>query len=350
MVTTYKPDSSVICDRAAASRRPILTHLNADTTWLLRLPYGDDSARPPGRSYFNILIDPWLRGRQSDVAFWFSSQWHVIQSSVETIARLNDTLEASESLDDNSNIHSHTNFVDAVVVSHEFTDHCHKATLLELDPTVPVFATNKAAELIRSWGHFEQVVEPPPFSIQEPDWRKTLHRFLPGWIGISRIVTRDDSLYYHSAIMIAFDLEPKLLTHSHSGEGSAESVIYTPHGIQAQDLECLNDASPALSTLALMHGLHDVRITTKQLNLGAHNGLQAQRICRAKYWVSTHDEVKKARGFISPILFRKKWTLKHALEEERKRIDRGHTQSRALQVMDKVQFLELGSGQDVELR
>ena len=31
--------------------------------------------------------------------------------------------------------------IDAVIVSHEFTDHCHRATLGTLDPKVPVYAT-----------------------------------------------------------------------------------------------------------------------------------------------------------------------------------------------------------------
>lgn len=31
--------------------------------------------------------------------------------------------------------------IDAVIVSHEFTDHCHRETLLEVDRDVPVFAS-----------------------------------------------------------------------------------------------------------------------------------------------------------------------------------------------------------------
>jgi L-ascorbate metabolism protein UlaG (beta-lactamase superfamily) len=31
--------------------------------------------------------------------------------------------------------------IDAVVICHEFTDHCHKDTLLELEREVPVFGT-----------------------------------------------------------------------------------------------------------------------------------------------------------------------------------------------------------------
>ena len=44
---------------ALLSRRPILTHLNADTSWLLQLPYPTDAVKPAGRTRYNILIDPW---------------------------------------------------------------------------------------------------------------------------------------------------------------------------------------------------------------------------------------------------------------------------------------------------
>lgn len=41
----------------------------------------------------------------------------------------------------------------------------------------------------------------------------------------------------------------------------------------------------------------------------------AQRILQAKYWVATHDEVKKGGGFISWFLRRKVWTVQEALKE-----------------------------------
>ena len=338
---------------AMSINRPLLTHLNADTTWLLQLPQTQDRRVWNGRSHLNILIDPWLRGRQSDVAFWFSSQWHAIESSVQTIAQLNKMLEKAQDLE-GSDAHTHcpdtkTNFIDAIIVSHEFTDHCHKRTLLEVDSTVPVFATAKAAALIRSWQHFKTVLEPTPFSSQQSDWQTTSASPLPGWLSISRIVTRSDALYYHSAIMVAFDLGIHR-SDEIAKRNKAQAIIYTPHGIHAQDLRCLKLAEPPLETLALMHGLHDVKISAKQLNLGAHNGLQAQRICHAKHWVSTHDEVKKARGFIAPILFRKKLTFKDAIEDEKKRNGTGLLERNSeLSVLEEVNFAELKNGESLVL-
>jgi len=72
--------------------------------------------------WFNVLIDPWLTGPQADFHKRFNQQWHVIKSCVENVNELGVRIHA-------------------VIVSHEFTDHCHKATLEQVDPTVPVYAT-----------------------------------------------------------------------------------------------------------------------------------------------------------------------------------------------------------------
>ncbi len=47
---------------ALSTGRPILTHLNSDTTWLLSLAYPPDAKSPSGRSRYNLLVDPWLQG------------------------------------------------------------------------------------------------------------------------------------------------------------------------------------------------------------------------------------------------------------------------------------------------
>lgn len=115
--------------RALKTGRPILTHINADTTWLIQLPYPE--RRLGGRVFSNVLIDPWLRGPQSDVASWFSTQYHAIQSSIQTIEELEERLRDSERLGSTSSFQSPANsyetrasYIDAVVISHEFTDHC----------------------------------------------------------------------------------------------------------------------------------------------------------------------------------------------------------------------------------
>ena len=132
-------EASVI--QALSTSRPILTHWNADTTWSLSLPYPSHARPSSSRLRYNILIDPWLAGPQSDVAAWFSTQWHAIKSSVQTVAELNEHLEQVERLALRADPSGKRNkrgrkrkttsakgasYIDAVVVSHEFSDHCHK--------------------------------------------------------------------------------------------------------------------------------------------------------------------------------------------------------------------------------
>lgn len=341
-------------DRAAwkaalRTNRPVLAHLNADTTWLLQLPVPAAHGVPSSssstttttittRSRYNILIDPWLQGPQSDVAAWFSTQWHVVAPAVPTLAALAGMLAGQEA----------GGRVDCVVVSHEFTDHCHEATLRELDGRVPVVATDKAAALVRAWGHFDTVVTAPRFGGGSTEttsyaaWRKeqaqeALADVLPPWLGIGRVITQGNALYYHSAVLIAFDL------HNSNNENN-EAVLYSPHGIQAADLACVPAAG--VRTLALLHGLHDVRIwpAAAQLNLGARNGLRAARASGARYWVATHDEAKRGGGVVSWFLSRTTYSLRDAVEAEEAEEAEEEGEKEEPAGSKRYEFVELGSG------
>lgn len=350
-------------DRAAwrtalRSPRPVLAHLNGDTTWLLQLPMpASVTASPraktkakskvPRRTRYNILIDPWLQGPQSDVAAWFSTQWHVVEPTVQTIKELDEMLAEME---DGVSKEEGTSYIDCVAISHEFTDHCHEATLRELPKTVPVVATEKAADLIRSWNHFDLVLDTPGFSAETPNWQETLvdkSGTVPPWVGIGRVITEGNALYYHSAVMIAFDLgfnpNPRSTRSKTSSTGSSQSeaIIYSPHGIKGPDLECVKAAG--IKTLALLHGLDNVRIwMMAQLNLGALNGIQAVKASGAKYWISTHDEAKKGGGLISWLLQRTTYSMKDAIEAEE--VKAGGDQDDT-----GYEFVELGSGDGLVL-
>jgi hypothetical protein len=389
--------------RALQIRRPLLTHLNADTTWLLSLPIPTNTTSPDsttknrnnvtgaaqhglendenkarngrGREddvpakekvFFHILIDPWLRGSQSDVAHFVSRQWHAHESAVQTIAEVEDLIddfealasssfspEASQPNCESSGSGSKSPSIDAIVVSHEFTDHMHRETLLEVSSSVPVFAPGKAAGMIRSWAHFDTVVTlGSSLGAQGTDWRKTSVPPLPEWLGISRLgVDKVDLLYYHSAIMFAFlpcsdDASPSFSTAADENAEieaqEAEAIIYTPHGISPTDLQHLPTANPPIHTLALLHGLHDIRLGP-QLNLGAHNGLKVQRLTGARYWIATHDEVKKGGGLVSWFLKREVVSVREALEREMKEIGSGKEGKR------EVRFMELGNGESLIL-
>lgn len=377
---------------ALATRRPLLHHLNADTSWFLQIPRPEIAVRNGARFYYNVLIDPWLQGGQSDVAAWFSQQWHATPSAVGSIAELEELARELEILasglrlsggrKSNSAVEANggtlDTFIDAVTISHEFTDHCHKTTLLEIHRDVPVFAIKEAAKLIKSWRHFRTVITVDSFGVDGADWRSTSVPPLPDWIGIGRLLQRDDVLNYHSALMIAFNnrqgnAQSKLAaTNGHptgkrkrhhatiepnEDDEAAEAIVYTPHGIESGDLALIPGASPPVSTLAFLHGLHNIRVgtasgrTALQSNLGAHNGLKAQRILNAKYWIGTHDETKKGGGLVAWFLQRDVITLKEALEQERnakKRKDSHAVNGELGDVLDSfddTHWIDLGNGE-----
>jgi hypothetical protein len=320
----------------------------------------------------------------------FSQQFHATPSAVGTIAEIEELLLEVEDLASRSRLAqerksngraskeagSPETMIDCVCVSHEFTDHCHKDTLLEVHKNVPVLAIREAARLIAGWKHFRTVVTVDVFgSGGDTDWRGTCISPLPDWIGISRLLQRDDVLNYHSALMIAFNNqyhnEVKLANINGTTNGkrkrhdsvspdeadeSAEAIVYTPHGIMSSDLALISTASPPIRTLAFLHGLHNVRVgtvsgrTALQSNLGAHNGLKAQRILKAKYWIGTHDEVKRGGGLVSYFLQRDVITLKDALDLERKlKHTNMGTDDKALETIldsfDDTNWIDLGNGE-----
>lgn len=135
--------------KALATRRPILHHLNDDTSWLLQIPRPANAVKYGGRIYYNVLIDPWFVGGQSDVARWFSQQWHATESAVKNVREVEELAQRVELLAGGLRLgkrkrrdeEEEERFIDVVAISHEFTDHCHKETLLEVHRDVPVFAT-----------------------------------------------------------------------------------------------------------------------------------------------------------------------------------------------------------------
>lgn len=309
--------------------------MNADTTWLLQLPIPSSERKPSSRLWFNLILDPWLFGPQSDVASWFSRQWHAIEPAIGSIEEVNQLCERVECL---SELVGQDPFgerekgrVDAIAISHEFTDHCHKETLLGFDTSTPVIATTKAARLISGWKHFDRVIETPSISGLGADWKITRIDGLPEWLGVGRVVNGDDAFYYHSAVVVTFRLGTR---------ESPESVIYSPHGISPDSLSPICNSNPSIDVLAILHGLHDVSIDWgQQLNLGALNGVKVQKALNAKYWIGTHDEVKQGGGIVSWLLRRKVYTaadvLQAAKEEEQS------------SVLGRGEYLELDNGGSV---
>ena len=297
-------------------QHPILTHLNADNSWLISLPYGPHKkpANEQDRLRYNILIDVWLKGPQVDFHRYFSSQEHAYASSVQSVTELNVLLKDAETAARGHDLPGpDVWYIDAVCCSHEFSDHCHEATLRELPREIPILAPAKAASLIRSWSHFQNIVEIPLY-MSNHGWIMTK---LPSWIHIGRVQTKGDGpAYLHSALIVSC---------RKGTSQSCEIMIHTPHGITTETLSKAIGADAQVTLL--LHGLHDISLAGSQLNLGKENALKMIAAFNVQYWVPTHDEVKLARGFVGYLLKRSAHTLEiapgaHPITEEENEVEK----------------------------
>lgn len=215
-----------------------LTRLNGDSSWLLQL----DS--------LSLLIDPWLYGSQTDLAAWFSRQWHTEKCvSVDQLPQ-----------------------IDAILISHPFTDHCHKETLLKFSSDIPVLAAPAAARKIRSWKHFQ--------TLHELDSNKS---------------------FGFESLELQYFPSGRFLDPVHAGllfKGENKSLFYAPHGFSVSNAD-----KPGLKNI-------DVLISTSlhyklpfflggTINMGLENARDLARLLHAKHFVPTHDENKKAIGLVN---------------------------------------------------
>ena len=202
-------------------------HLNGDTTFLLtfspnehpspspqeyQYPYGDYPL-PPG--IFSILVDPWISGP--------STMWHPKfllskHTSPSCISNL-----------------SHIPEPNVVLISQDRPDHCHEATLRQLDPTSPtttILAEPAAAKKIRGFKFFDpaMVHSLRVYSEKKPD---SVIRFYippiipggaPGEATISFIPAKLDVSGVHNAIGITY--RPPQTTHLHLRPFSPRSPSY----------------------------------------------------------------------------------------------------------------------------
>jgi len=221
-----------------------LTPLNADSSWLLQM--GDRK----------ILIDPWLMGSQVDGFAWFSKQWH--KESCVSVEKLPS--------------------FDGILISHSFTDHCHKETLLKFPSETPIWAAPSAAKYIRSWKYFNTVYS---LSSSSPLSTGTLEfKFYPGKRWYDPV---------HDAVLI-------------TDKSKNETLFYAPHGFRIQSL--LPTDVTALITTTITYDLPFWLGGT--INLGKQHALKLVEATHPKHVIYTHNEHKHAKGLVS-ILAKTDW-------------------------------------------
>ena len=177
-------------------------HLNGDTTFLLTFSPTDNAPyTPPGAQYqprpgtFSILVDPWLSGPTTMWHPKFLLSKHTTPSCIPHL--------------------SHIPEPNVVLISQDKPDHCHEATLRQLDPTSPIttiLAEPAAAKKIRGMKFFnpDMVHSLRPFSDRKPD---SVIRFFippiipggtPGEATISFMPGKLDMAKVHNAIGVTY--------------------------------------------------------------------------------------------------------------------------------------------------
>jgi L-ascorbate metabolism protein UlaG (beta-lactamase superfamily) len=219
-----------------------LTRLNADSSWLIQFEQK------------NILLDPWLQGPQSDIFTWFSTQWH--QETCAKIAALPP--------------------IDAILISHPFTDHCHRETLLQFSAKTPIYAASSAAKVIEKWAYFDQII---PIAPQQ------------------EVEVQGLKVSFHKS-EAALDLVHNALLLTAGGQ----RVFYAPHGFKP-NRAALGQVEVLIAT-DLQYDLPFFLGGT--VNLGLKNLEALDKWLQPKAILLTHNEKKLATGLVAKFA-RPKW-------------------------------------------
>jgi Beta-lactamase superfamily domain len=220
----------------------LLTRLNADSSWLIQY------------EGLNGLIDPWLIGAQTDGASWFSKQEHIEECMpVENLPK-----------------------IDFILISHQFTDHCHRETLMKFDVQTPVFAVKSAAELMRKWNHFDKI-------INLNDGAKVQF----GKLAFTMLSSTKFLDLVHDALIV----------ETHEG-----NIFYAPHGFRFSEQQ-KKIVSTITFNLLIATDLtyHLPFFLGGTVNLGKSNVAYLDKILNPNAILFTHHESKKASGLVSKL-------------------------------------------------
>lgn len=263
----------------------LIKHLNEDTTWFIQW------------NEIGILIDPWLVGEQTDYFRSFSCQEHRIKSSIDNFDEMKDE-------------------IDLIIISHHYTDHCHEQTLRLLPSSIPIFATKYAFQRIRHWNYFDHLFEIPELN------NSVDH------LTINEITKKKLNSSKFDEISIGYLSEKGFFSHP-SLHGATilsflmnnnkwKSIFYIPHGCQIDSiLEWFNQQTN-IDVEIVFQGfdrVYNPRWIGGILNYGYQQGAQLVQSINAKHWISTHDEDKIARGFVSLFLKRDYSNIENAQNE-----------------------------------
>ncbi|KAK7740904.1 hypothetical protein SLS53_004967 [Cytospora paraplurivora] len=323
------------------ARRPILTSLNGDGSWLISFPLPSPS---PRKSYYHIATEAWLNGPATQGTSWFicidlteppaaknGADIDAIIREIEGAAGSGGDTVGQETTADEEGP-----WLDAIFVGFHYLDHMHQPTLLTLDKSIPLFATREAAGTVRSWGHFETVITTHDFQGSEEESGKDWRDYHPGsplppWLSVFRL-SGNAELIFATVIVWSHDSQE----HDEGGDGVTRSVrkhevlLNTPHGvnIDSPSVQAFFNSTTKTGTqpeeeveaLLLLAATKESLSLGIRTTLGIAGSLALERLAGPRYWVRSHDSTLRYRGALLRLIwtYDVQRTLDDGLEEEKK--------------------------------
>lgn len=200
----------------------------------------DDSSWCIETHDFTLVIDPWFTTEQADFHPWFSLQKRTKSYGPFTFPAHKEPI---------------------LFISHPFSDHCHKETLLTFPKNTRIFAERRALKKIRAWHYFDRLasLDQAPFGLEQ---------------------LTQTSLFNQTHHAFSLQIEDK-------------QMLYAPHGVKS------NSKLPKVDLLI-------TTITTYKLplllggtvNLGLCAAEKIRTQTEAKTVLTTHDQQKESRGLV----------------------------------------------------
>ncbi|KAL7006207.1 hypothetical protein EMMF5_004328 [Cystobasidiomycetes sp. EMM_F5] len=273
-----------------------LTQWNADTSWLLTWRASADG------DAFHLVIDPWLAGSQVDYVPLFSEQSHAIPPAYSTLSQL----------EKDRNIK-----ISSILLSHEFTDHCHEATLKTATPSTPVFGQHHAKNRVDGFKIFDRpLAETRTYSSSAKDSHPLPNPLsqLANEAGWSDHSLPDDIAILYIPTDSWVDIAGAKLhgttciTFTDASTDTTYSIFYSPHGVPASAIAPVNEAlntTPNHECIAVIQSWDAIVLPLMgQVNLGKEVGGGVVELLQPKYWIRTHDELKHKSGVVGKTLHR----------------------------------------------
>ncbi|WQF88272.1 Putative ribonuclease Z/Hydroxyacylglutathione hydrolase [Colletotrichum destructivum] len=295
----------------ASPRRPILTYVNGDNTWLISIPRPDAGASGGGgKAFYHILLDPWLGGHSDSFSKWILRMRLKQDAALGSIGAVEDWIRDTETACGGAKGAEERWWLDAVLITHLNADHLHEPTLRTFDPSISVFAVSGAAAAVSALKHFDNVAVVPDF-VRGETWPATPG--MPAWLSVFRLQDEKGAYpYIYHAMIIGTSSSSSAAAAADGGKD--EVILYTPHGVEPEMVEAAMRANPKASIVAMMHPLNECGVGV--ISKGVANGLKIERQNGVRHWVNTHDDKLQYTGILGYFMQYGRKTLEQGLEEE----------------------------------